>query len=63
MKTYYFPNDGHADAIYGSQYPVCLDEAEVKRLSREWGEDLFEVMHEATPDEIAEYGVYNSDDE
>ena len=47
-KTYYFIDYGiNPDSIYGDGYPVCLDEAEVQRLSREWGVDLFEQMHEA----------------
>lgn len=58
MKTYYFINsDINPEAIYGSEYPYCMDLAEVERLSREWDVDLFGQMHEATADEIAEFGI------
>lgn len=58
MKTYYFINDNvNPDTIYGSAYPYCMEQAEVDQLSREWGVDLYEQMHEATEAEIAEYGV------
>ena len=61
MKKYYIITEGpKAEEIYGNQYPVCMDETEVKRLSQEWNEDLFEVMHEATPAELEQYGTYNS---
>ena len=62
-KTYYFANADRSDSIYGSEMPVCIDRAEVERLAREWGmttEELLEQMHEATPEEVEEYGVYNS---
>lgn len=60
MKTYYMINDNvDPDSIYGSDYPVCLDAAEVKRLGAEWGANLFDQMHEATTEEIEKYGVYN----
>ena len=36
MKHYYLANPEHSDAIYGDQYPVCIDLAEVKRLAHEW---------------------------
>lgn len=51
MKTYYIANAEHSDAIYGDQFPVCIDLAEVERLAHEW--DL-------TAEEIEEYGVYNT---
>ncbi len=58
MKTYYFINDDiNPDTIYGSAYPYCMEQSEVDQLSREWGVDLYEQMHEATESEIAEYGV------
>lgn len=47
-----------ADSVYGNQNPVCLPGYEVRRLSEEFGTDLFEIMHEATAEEIATYGVY-----
>lgn len=60
MKPYYIANPEHYDAIYGDQLPICIDLAEVNRLSREWDmtpDELLEQMHEATDDEIAEYGI------
>lgn len=57
-KTYYFPDPGiYAIDIFGGNSPVCIDGEEVERLSREWDIDLMEHMHEATPEEIAEYGI------
>ena len=61
MKTYYIANPEYSDAIYGNQTPTCIDLAEVERLAREWDmttEELLEQMHEASEDEIAEYGIY-----
>lgn len=62
MKPYYFPNSGYVDAIFGSQSPVCMDRAEVDRLSREDGgwENIWEQVHEASAAEIEEFGVYDS---
>lgn len=60
--TYYIANTEYFDSIYGSEMPVCIDLAEVKRLAREWDmttEELLEQMHEATSEEIEEWGVYN----
>lgn len=60
-KTFWFMNDGiNPDTIYGSGYPVCIDTEELERLSQEWGVDLREQMHEASEDEITEYGIYDS---
>lgn len=58
FAVYYVADDEYADAIYGDQHPVCMDEAEVKRLSKEWGVNLFEQMHEADDEELEKYGVY-----
>ena len=61
-NTMYFLNDlTDADAIFGDQQPVCLDHAEVARLSAEWDRDLFEIMHEADADEIETWGTYTTD--
>lgn len=62
MKTYYFPNPEYIDAVFGNQYPTCLDREEVERLSREDGgwENIWNQMHEASAAEIEEYGVYDS---
>lgn len=57
MKKYYFANEWHIESIYGEQNPICIDENEVRRLSAEWGVDLFEQMHEASKEEIKEFGI------
>jgi hypothetical protein len=59
MKTYYLPTTDW-DAFFGNQYPVCIDETERNRLAAEWNMDIEEDFREATDDEIAEYGVYDS---
>lgn len=58
-KTYYFPDAGTdgIEIFTGGESPVCIDGEEVERLSKEWDIDLMEHMHEATPEEIAEYGT------
>lgn len=59
--TYYFINsDVNPDTIYGSEMPVCITETEIARLAAEWeNPDLMDLFHEATADEIDEYGVYD----
>lgn len=57
MKKYYFANEEHIESIYGDQNPICIEENEVRRLSTEWGIDLFEQMHEASKKEIEEFGI------
>ena len=63
-KTYYFPNPEHESAFFGSEYPICVDFAEVKRLANEWGyestDDLLSELHEATEAEITKYGTYDT---
>ena len=60
-KTYYIVTEGiEADRIYGDQEPICLSATEVIRLSAEWGVNLFEIMHEASPEEIEQYGTYDA---
>lgn len=62
MKTYYFvTNEMDADGIYGNAYPYCMTEEEVKYLSAEWDVNLFEKMHEATADELAQFGTGDAD--
>lgn len=61
-KTYYFANDEYIDAVYVGD-PVCIDRTEVQRLASEWDmteEELMDQLHEATADEIEEFGVYDS---
>jgi hypothetical protein len=63
MKTYYFANPAVHNEIYGAEYPICIDLTEIERLAREWDlttEELMEQFHEAIPEEIAEYGTYDS---
>lgn len=62
-KTYYIADSEYSDAIYGDQLPTCLDMAEVERLAREWDmttDELLAQMHEATADDIDEFGAYDS---
>lgn len=61
MARYYFPDSGQEDRIFGGEPVCCLDLPEVIRLSQEWECNLLDDMHEATPDEIEEYGVYDTD--
>lgn len=58
-KTYYLPTTDW-DTFFGVEHPVCIDEAERNRLSAEWGLDAENDFREATKDDIAEYGVYDS---
>lgn len=63
-KTYFFPDTEHYDAFFGASAPICIDRAELERLARGWEmdiEDLMEQVHEATENEIAEYGTYNAE--
>ena len=58
-KTYYILRDFDG---YGSEYPVCVDRAEAERLVRAWDkEDFDEIWREATEEEIAKYGRYDTD--
>lgn len=61
MKTYYMANPEHADKIYGSEIPVCIDMAEIERLAHEWDmttAELLKQFHEANAAEIEELGIY-----
>ena len=63
MKTYYFPNPEFNDSFFGGSDAVCVDHAEALRLASEWDmteTEIMEQLHEATADEISEYGVYDS---
>ena len=63
-REYYFPNVDREDAFFGSQAPICVDKKELEFLAAGWGleiEDLMEQVHEADPEEIMEYGVYNAE--
>ena len=59
-KTYYIANTEYSDRVYGSELPVCIDLNEIEILAREWDmttAELLEQFHEASPEEIAEYGI------
>lgn len=59
-KKYYVADDEYMDAFYGSQYPVCVDRQEIKRLAAAWCvpvKKLLSEVHEASAEEIAEYGI------
>lgn len=67
MKTYYFPDTEYIDGVFCRELPICIDAAEMERLAHEWETEetsvsdiIQEQFHEATPEEIAEYGVYDS---
>lgn len=63
QKDYFFPDSEYMDVIFGAASPVCMDRAEVERLSHEDGpgwSDIWHQVHQATAAEIEEYGVYNS---
>lgn len=58
MKTYYILRDLDG---YGSEYPICVDRDEAERLVREWEcGDFDETWREATEEEIAKYGRYDT---
>lgn len=65
-KKYYFPNFEHIECWFCGIDPVCIDSQEVDRLTTAWeteekaASDIFNQLHEATAEEIAEYGVYDS---
>lgn len=59
QKTYFILRDLDG---YGSEYPICVDRAEAERLVRAWDkEDFDEIWREATEEEIAKYGRYDTD--
>lgn len=68
MKTYYFPIN--PDTAFGNSDPVCVDKKEAERLMREWygpysadprdDIEFNDIWREATDDEIAEYGTYDT---
>ena len=60
MKVYYILNDMNG---YGSEYPICVDRKEAERLAREWNSEFDEIWHEATENEIADYGWYDTEEE
>lgn len=60
-KKYYFPDPDIVDMFFGQQDPICVDEAEIVRLSIDWGDpDLFRHVHEASAEELDLFGKYDS---
>ena len=60
MDPFYIAKPEYEDAIYGSEYPVCLSLFAVAQLAAGWEmttEELLEQMNEATPEQIAEFGT------
>ena len=59
-KIYYILRDLDG---YGSEYPICVDRAEAERLVREWEcGDFDEIWCEASEEDIAKYGRYDTDE-
>lgn len=59
-KTWYLPDDEHADAFFGPVTPVCVDMDELIRLAEGWEmplDELLDQVHEASEEELAEFGV------
>ena len=62
-KIYYIADSEHIDQIYGDLDPVCVTLAEIERLAREWDmttDELLEQFHEATDEEIEQFGTYDT---
>ena len=60
-KKYYFPDPDIVDMFFGQQDPICVDEAEIVRLSIDWGDpSLFRHVHEASAEELDLFGKYDS---
>lgn len=60
-EVYFMADAEYADAIYGDQHHICLNQEEIQRLAREWGmteDELMEKFHEASASEIEEHGIY-----
>ena len=63
MDTFYIAKPEHEDAVYGSEYPVCLSLCAIAELAAGWEmttEELLEQMDEATPEQIAEFGTLDN---
>lgn len=60
MDTFYIAKPEYENAVYGSEYPVCLSLCAIAQLAAGWemavGE-LLEQMDEATPEQIAGFGT------
>lgn len=56
---FYLPAEGIDPAtIYGEEDITCISAEEIQRLGTEWGTDVMSQMRPATPEEMAEYGIY-----
>ena len=61
-EAVYMPDDEYLDRWFDSEQPVCLTKDEIKALALGWSVPVDELMgqvHEATEDEIDEWGVSN----
>ena len=56
---YYFADEEYWDDIYGEAKVQCLPEHVVEKLSEKWDCDLFDMMHEATDEELEKYPYLN----
>lgn len=60
MDLFYIAKPEYVDAIYGSEYPVCLGLCAIAQLAAGWEmttAELLDQMDEATPEQIAEFGT------
>lgn len=60
MDTFYIAKPEYADAVYGSEYPVCLSLCAITELAAGWEmatDALLKQMDVATPEQIAEFGT------
>ncbi len=62
IKTskWFFPDDEYRDSVFGSADATCLSRATIEWLADGWEmsfDELMGQMHEASSDEIAEYGT------
>lgn len=61
-ESLYMPDDDYLDSWFGSDAPMCLSAEDIAYLANGWGktvDELMEQVHEASEDEIEEWGVYN----
>lgn len=58
-QKWYFADAEYSRYVYAWTAPQCIDAEEIKRIAHAWGdtpEEIRGMMHEATPEEIQEYG-------
>ena len=64
LKKYYVPYEEYYDSFYWDSPPVCVDFETLSSLANGWSMDLEELLkqvREATPEEIEQWGTYDSD--